>query len=1148
MSVSRLQPQSGTRASRLLAICLAFAATLSVAAPSGQEIGLAQLGVERWGPDAGLAGSWVRDIVEGPDGFIWIATSNGLSRFDGRSFANFSAANTPELPHSAISALANGANGRIWIGLAYGGVRVLVDGSIRREPAFDLLPEGTGVLDLLEDPSGVLWVATEQGLWKIVAGSAEQVAPTVDGREAVVHTLFLSASGDTWARTARHGIWRIVEGKAINVADAPGCVGNGVAVDSVGSIFTTCAEGIWRRDGASEVWSQLAPNPSVGRVLLDRRGGLWFGAREGLTRWSGGALDMRPLDDQLRDWRVRAFLEDSRGDVWIGTFAGGLTRLRRGPVRAFGASEQLPIQGTTAVLAGTSGDLWIGAWRQGLLQWRPGSGIQQHWTSENGLPGHTAWALATDARRPDGVWVGGDQGLAWIEAGRLQSRGPGDIAYSAPLRLIYADPLQADTLWVSGETGGAVELGPGRQIAHDRGRGLPLDRVLFFHRDRAGRLLAGGREGLFQLDQGQWSAIAPAGAPMRSLIAITEQPDGSLWLSSEVDGLIRISADGVTRYGLDQALPFWPTYSLELDQSGWLWLSGEEGLARMRLDDHERWRRGELASIPFERLARRDGLRDIECNGWGSPASTRLVDGTLVYPTNAGIALVDSTGLPAVALSANEIYVESASAGERAVSIAEPVRLADFERSLRIGFSAIELLRPEAVSFRYRMDGFDRDWIAASQVSEANYAHLAPGNFRFHLQARLPGREWVDAAHSLEVVVEPQIVESTWFRASLAALIIGLALGVFRWRLKLEKRHARVLGRARAFLRDVIDTSPNPIFARRRDGGYTLANRAAAEVYGLTPDQVEGQTPRPLGKELPGMAPVDALDAEVIASGEERVLPEIEIVDHADRRRWFRVVKRPGFAADGRTVEQVIGTAVDVTDFKLAELRLTREQGKLRRSREEARRLSRQLLRAQEDERRRLAQEMHDDLTQRLAGLAMLAWSTSQALERDSGRDVRKNVEEIAGELERVANEVGAMSRELHPPALTRLGLADALCTECTTFAKRTGMEVRFESAGTIVGPEAEVGLALYRIVQEGLRNSLAHSGARQAQVTLSGDERELRLEISDCGAGFDPAATTLKPGLGLSSMRERARLIGGEIEFDAAPGLGTRITVRVPT
>lgn len=1146
-TLSRSSPSRGAQIGLLLATCaLVGAASAISASPPTQQIGLAQLGVERWGPEAGLGGSWVRDIVEGSDGFIWIATSNGLSRFDGRSFTNFSAANSAELPRSAISALAKDGNGGIWIGLAYGGVRRLVHGAIQREPDFDRLPDGTGVNDLLEDPSGVLWVATGKGLWKVTAGSAEQVAPTADAREAVVQTLVLSAAGEAWVRTARHGIWRLVEGHAVSVPDAPGCVGNGIAVDPEGSIFTTCTEGIWRWDAPSGQWSQLAPDKSVGRVLLDRQGGLWFGARAGLARWANGTIDTRATDDQLRDWRVRAFLEDSRGDVWIGTFAGGLTRLRPGPVRAFGASEQLPVQGTTAVLAGASGELWIGAWRQGLLQWRPGAGIQRHWSIDDGLPGHTAWALAIDARRPAGVWVGGDQGLAWIEAGRLQTSGPGDIAYSAPLRLIYADPLQADTLWVSGETGGAVELGPGRQIAHDRGRGLGLDRVHFFHRDHAGRLLAGGREGLFQLQQGQWSAILPDGAPMRSLIAIAEQPDGSLWLSSEVDGLIRIAADGVTRYGQEHGLPFWPTYSLELDRSGWLWLSGEEGLARMRLDDHERWRRGELASIPFERLARRDGLRDAECNGWGSPTSTRLADGTLVYPTNAGIALVDSTTLPAVALSANEIYVDSASTGTRDLPTTEALRLADFERSLRISFSAIELVRPEAVSFRYRLDGFDRDWIAASRASEASYSHLVPGDFSFRLQARVPGSEWVDAAHSLQLVVEPQIVESTWFRVGLATLIVGLAVGVFRWRLQVEGRHALVLGRARAFLRDVIDTSPNPIFARRRDGAYTLANRAAAAIYGLTPEQVEGHAQPPPGKELLGMAQVDALDAEVIASGEERVLRESEIVDHAGLRRWFRVVKRPGFGADGRTVEQVIGTAVDVTDFKLAELRLTHEQNKLRRSRGEARRLSRQLLRAQEGERLRLARELHDDLTQRLAGLAMLAWSTSQALQRDRGRDVRQNVEEIAGELERIANEVQAMSRELHPPALTRLGLADALRTECATFAKRTSLQVEF-NATAIADPEPDVGLALYRIVQEGLRNSLAHSGTVQARVTLTGTEHEIRLEIADSGAGFDPATTLLKPGLGLSSMRERAHLAGGDIELDSTPGQGTRITVRVP-
>jgi signal transduction histidine kinase len=295
------------------------------------------------------------------------------------------------------------------------------------------------------------------------------------------------------------------------------------------------------------------------------------------------------------------------------------------------------------------------------------------------------------------------------------------------------------------------------------------------------------------------------------------------------------------------------------------------------------------------------------------------------------------------------------------------------------------------------------------------------------------------------------------------------------------------------------------------------------------------------------MAQIDALDAEVIASGKERVAAEDEIIDHLGRRRWFRVVKRPGFAADGRTVEQVIGTAVDVTEFKLAEQRVQREQAKLQRSREEARRLSSRLLRAQEDERRRLAREIHDDLTQQLAGLSMLAWSTAQAAAREPSRDVSANLTELASELERIANEVQALSRDLHPPALEAFGLAETVRAECETFGKRTGMSIEFECRGAFVDPAPEVGLALYRIVQEGLRNCLAHADTTSARVVLEGGEGAIRLQIIDSGVGFDASDASARPGLGLLSMRERAHLAGASLRIDSAIGAGTLIEVRYP-
>jgi PAS domain S-box-containing protein len=459
-----------------------------------------------------------------------------------------------------------------------------------------------------------------------------------------------------------------------------------------------------------------------------------------------------------------------------------------------------------------------------------------------------------------------------------------------------------------------------------------------------------------------------------------------------------------------------------------------------------------------------------------------------------------------------------------------------------VAFSAVQMLRPEAMSFRYRLDGYDEQWIPAGGATESNYARLTPGNYRFRVQARLPGLDWVESSHGFDLHVTPQFWETPGFNALLVLAGTLAVVALFAWRRRIDGRYAAMLEQARTFLREVIDTSPNPIFARRRDGTYSLANQAAAGIYGMKPGELEGRSPERLDIRLAGMGDVETLDAEVLASGRERTLPEVEIVDHAGRRRWFHVTKHPLFGADGSQVEQVIGTAVDITDHKLATLELRRKEETLLDSRSEARLLSRRLLRAQEDERRHLARELHDDLTQRLAGLAMLAWGALQSHERDPARDVLGNLREVALELERVANEVQLLSRDLHPPALESLGLVEALRVECATFAKRAQMSVEFYSDELGGDPSPEVGLAIYRIVQEALRNARTHSGVRLARVRLLLGADGLRLEISDEGAGFDTTDPARRQGLGLSSLHERARLAGGELRVEAAPGQGTRL------
>lgn len=1145
--------RSATR--QLRRVCAALALSLAhlspapgapVPSPAGSLGGLhlAQRGLETWTPDSGLAGSWVRDIVQGPDGFLWVATSGGLSRFDGRRFVNFTAALEPELPANSVTALATGASGQLWIGLEHGGVRRFADGHLRRDERLDDLPPAA-VRSLLETGDGTLWIGTSAGLWRWRPETGlTLVAPDAAGRKALINRLRADGVDGVRVRTREHGLWRASGGGVTVEPDAPGCVGLDFAVAPGGFETTSCVGGIWQRTSASAAWRLLDPAPRVARLMVDREGSLWYGDDDGLVLRSAEGVERLAAAGGLGDPRARAFFEDERGEVWIGTFSHGLSRLRRGAIAAFGLPEGLPIRGTTAVVGRADGSFWLGSVDSGVYLWSHGGGVLRRWGVADGLPSDRVWAIAQDPLRAEHAWFGTEDGLVELDGTELRRIAHRGAPSEATVSTLFADPLEGGALWVGRDSGGAEELRAGAATRHDRANGLGIGIVRFFHRSRQGVLLAGGAEGLFWFDGARWHKVEFGGAEVRALRAVGEQDDGTLWFSSDASGLLRWSNGSLTRLGEREGLPFNRIFSVTVDGVGGLWLSGNEGLARVRLADFDRWARGELDSVPTELFSAREGLRDRECNGWGSPASGRLADGVLAYPTLNGLALVDPRRVVEPGLAAGEILIDAAWTGERELSVAAPLRLAPDERQLRLRFTALEFLHPESVSFRYRLEGADPDWAPAGQQRAANYSNLAPGSYRFRLQARLPGREWTEAARQLEVTVAPRIWEATWFRSLALALGLLGVVATFRWRTRVERGHADALFRERQLLREVIDTSPNPIFAKRRDVTYALANRAAAAVYGLYPKDLIGRTEADLGGRVQGMDRLGAIDSAVLASGEEWIEPEAQVVDAAGAHRWFRVVKRPLRGLSGE-VEQVLGTAVDVTDFKLAELRLRQHERELRASQQELRELASRLIRAQEDERRRLAREIHDDLTQRLAGLGMLAGGLAQAVAQGRAENVGSRVAELGRELERLASDAQVLARELHPSLLENLGLEAAIRSECATFAERTGLRVGFESCEVPEGLEPEVSLVLYRITQEALRNVLSHARSGDARVALLGRDGGVTLTVEDAGAGFDPSAVLGRAGMGLASMAERARLIGSVLEVDSAPGRGTRIVVR---
>jgi PAS domain S-box-containing protein len=256
---------------------------------------------------------------------------------------------------------------------------------------------------------------------------------------------------------------------------------------------------------------------------------------------------------------------------------------------------------------------------------------------------------------------------------------------------------------------------------------------------------------------------------------------------------------------------------------------------------------------------------------------------------------------------------------------------------------------------------------------------------------------------------------------------------------------------------------------------------------------------------------------------------EYRLRRHDGQYRWIADHGVPRFDGQGNFFGY-IGSCVDVTERKQTEAAMHD--------------LNRRLIHAQEAERARLGRELHDDVTQRLAILAIEAGRVERGAKDVSPSDAMRSVREG---LVRLSEDIHALSYRLHPALLEDLGLAEALKAECERFSRqeKISVDVKFDPLLPVIPPETA--LCLFRVTQEALRNVSRHAKARKVKVSLRVLDGGLQLAVSDDGAGFVPSLQREKPSLGLASMRERVRLLEGELEIESAPGQGTTIMVWVP-
>ena len=356
------------------------------------------------------------------------------------------------------------------------------------------------------------------------------------------------------------------------------------------------------------------------------------------------------------------------------------------------------------------------------------------------------------------------------------------------------------------------------------------------------------------------------------------------------------------------------------------------------------------------------------------------------------------------------------------------------------------------------------------------------------------------------------------------------------------KRIHLELQREQTFTAAVLESAAALVMVTDMEGHIARFNLACRRLSEYSFEEVEG---KPVWDVLVPPEEIEAVKQVYKELAESRSAREHENhwVDRSGQRHLISWSSTLVTEAQDAT-RHLVWVGVDVTEARLAEKALQQTEI-LRHSQEQLRTLTAGLVEAQEEERRRVSQELHDDISQRLAALAIQLEVLHQA-RGISPEELHGKLGELQKQMEVLSEDLRRTARNLHPFMLTHLGLEPALRSYCEEFSKLRKIKVRFTARALPGTIPSGVALCVYRVVQEALGNVAKHAGAKRAVVSISGSDDVLHVAIRDDGHGFDLDHAKGK-GLGLISMEERVRHLGGTFSISPKPGDGTRIEIRIP-
>lgn len=753
------------------------------------ERALSQYIRDQWGSDRGFPGGPVYGITQTADGYLWIAAEKGVVRFDGLTFRLFEPSGSTSGSGPTVLGVAAAPDGSLWARLRGPALVRYHDGAFESILSDVGLPESVVTAMLRVHDDTILLATLGHGAVKYQGGRFDTIAsPTVMPSSSFVIAIAETPDGDIWLGTRDAGLVRVQ-----------------------GAQVTRVTQGL--------------PDLKINSLLPGEQGDVWIGTDRGVARWTGTGITKASVPPLLDDVPALAMIRDGESNVWIAAGARGLIRVNRHGVSMLDSRDRRSTRHVTAVFEDREGNLWVGT-DSGIERWR--DPVFTTYSTAHGLPGDGIGPIYVDPSQR--TWFASAAGgLYWLRDGRL-----GRITQAGLDRdVIYSIAGDRNDVWIGRQRGGLTRLSArGDAFTSDRftqADGLAQDSVYAVHRARDGAVWAGTLSGgVSRFKSGAFTTYGTAnGLASNTVASIVDTADGTIWFATP-NGLSALSRGGWRRYSTEDGLPSNDVNTLFEDSAGNVWAGtaagiavvqagqvraprdvppvlrgavlgfAEDGIGWLWMATADRVLRANRAALVYGTLAEADlheyGVADglIAVEGVKRHRSV-VADprGRVWFSLNRGLSVADDTRADSQVVAALT-QVEEVSADGASVDLHGTIEIPSSRRRITLSYAGLSLSVPERVMFRYRLDGFDRDWSDPVAERQAVYTNLGPGQYVFRVMASNSDGVWNGPEATIRFSVQPMVWQTAWFRVSVAVMSLLAGWAAYRLRVRQVARQLSV--------------------------------------------------------------------------------------------------------------------------------------------------------------------------------------------------------------------------------------------------------------------------------------------------------------------------------------------------------------------